>query len=379
MDAIVQFTRNALCTLKNFNILSDTFLYDANVTAHYYTFPEPLNQTTPLEVLISITQFYAFITVSAAGYKMMTTSGVLKLQLINRLLNISAKKEADNDNSKKKGKKEEAKAKAASEATARRLVAESLLKEGDAAARSFFIGFNVLAIGLSFFWLTANSYHVTSTDWIGGIQGLIHALTVAEVCLLVMLYYMVKDGAASIRRSFQMKQFASDITPSEVGNVTVEQYSWLVDGWSPFWAEGSSGSAMDVAAEEKMLEKEEEAVASRLGALSKNVGPDIAPRIRHESRIALFEGYREYVYLVLNFFAFYGYFASILVFYFDDESKQPEYIRALLLQLPNADADWLGNAVGDFMWTVEPILILGSPLIVKSMSSKKKESKEKVA
>jgi hypothetical protein len=49
-----------------------------------------------------------------------------------------------------------------------------------------------------------------------------------------------------------------------------------------------------------------------------------------------------------------------------------------LLHLPNADADWLGNAVGDFMWTVEPIIILGSPLVVQSITKNAKK-KEKIA
>ena len=156
--------------------------------------------------------------------------------------------------------------------------------------------------------------------------------------------------------------------------ITVEQYGWLVDGWAPFWAEGAT---TDAAAEGKMLNKEEEAIASKLAAFSKKIDSDVADRINAQARMALFEGYREYLYLVLNFFAFYGYLVCIVVFYYQDEGAQPEYIRAMMGWMPNADADWLGNAVGDFMWTVEPVIILGSPLIMNSMSPKGK--KEKVA
>lgn len=345
--------------MKNFNLLSDTFLYDPNVTAQYYKFPEPLDQTTPLEILISVTQFYAFVSVSLAGYSMLANGGVKKLQMIQRLMNTLSEK----DDSKEK--------KSASETTARRLIVESLIKEGDAATRSTFVGMNVLAIGLAFFWLFANSYHVTSTDWIGGIYGLIHALTVMEVCLVFLLYYMVKDASTWIRKSFQMKAFAKSITPSEVEHITLDQYSWMVDGWSPFWATGSD----DVGAEAKMMEKEEEAVATQIAAFSKKIGSDVSERIVHESRIALFEGYREYIYLLLNVFAFYGYMVCILVFYFQDEESQPAYIRAMLFHLPNGDADWLGNAVGDFAWTVEPIIILTSPLVANSMKPKKLKEK----
>ncbi|KAL7526704.1 hypothetical protein ACHAXR_001610 [Thalassiosira sp. AJA248-18] len=376
MDAIVQFMRNGMCTAKNFNILGDSFLYDPKVTARYYTFPSPLDQTTPLEILIAITQFYAFMSVSIAGYKMITKMGIEKLQLINRLVNLRAK---DEDEKKKDTKKKDKKDDDKSEAVASRLVTTSLIEESDAATRSFIVGTNVLACGLSFFWLVANSVHVTSTDWIGGIMGLINALTVMEIALIVFLYYMVKDAGRAVRRSFRMNQFATEVAASKklsnIENITAEQYSWLVvDGWSPFWAEGASGI---VGAEEKMLTKEEESVASKLSAFLKKIDQNTVDMIRAQARISLFEGYREYVYLVLNFFAFYGYLVSILVFYYQEETAQPDYIRAMMLWMPNADADWLGNAVGDFMWTVEPILILGSPSIINVMSPKK--TKEKVA
>lgn len=83
-----------------------------------------------------------------------------------------------------------------------RLVAERLLKEGDVATRSVFVGVNVLSIALCFFWLVANSFHVTSTDWICGVEGLIHALTVMEVGLLVLLYYTIKDASGAVRKAF---------------------------------------------------------------------------------------------------------------------------------------------------------------------------------
>jgi hypothetical protein len=377
MDAIVQFVRNALCTGKNFNFLGDTFLYDPKVTAQYYAFPSPLDQTTPLEVLISITQFYAMVSVTIAGYKMLTGGGITKLQLINRLVNVNVESmEKENKKDDKKKKKDEDNA----EAAAKLLVGKSLLQESDAATRSFFVGTNVLVVGLAFLWLFANSWHVTSVDWIGGLVGLIHALTVMEIALLVFLYYMVKDAGGLVRKSFRMKEFAKKIAASKKLSpgtifISVEEYGWLVDGWSPFWTTGDSTS---VAAEGKMLTKEEEAVASKLASFSKKIDADVVDRIRAQSRIALFEGYREYVYLVLNFFAFYGYLVCVLVFYYEDEKTQPDYIKAMLLWMPNADADWLGNAVGDFMWTVEPIIILGSPVITGSMLPRKSK-KEKVA
>ena len=288
---------------------------------------------------------------------MLTKGGIGKLRMIQRLIHARSTK----DEPKKK--------QSANETAARRLIVESLIREGDAATRSTFVGVNVLAIGICFFWLFANSYHVTSTDWIGGIHGLIHALTIMEVCLVFLLYYMVKDASSWVRKSFQMRAFAKSLVPSAIEDITVEQYQWMVDGWSPFWTDGSNG----IGADEKMLEKEEEAVAAQIASFMKKIDTSITERISSESRIALFEGYREYIYLILNFFAFYGYMVCILVFYFQDEASQPPYIRAMLFHLPNGDADWLGNAVGDFAWTVEPIVILTSPLVANSLKPKKKE------
>jgi len=331
-----------------------------------------MDQTTPLEILISITQIYAMVTLSIAGYKMITNA-IKKLQLISSLVSLQVDRK--NDDAKKADK---------NEVVARRIVTESLLQESDAAIRSFFVGVNVFAIGISFFWLSANSYHVTSTDWIGGVAGLIHALTVAEIALVALLYYMVKDARNAMRKSKDMKEFADMLSKSkgfsDVDGLTVEKFGWLSaddnDASPLFWTNGDVSS--DVATDGKMLSKAEDAVATKLAKLAKTVDPQVAESILVKSEVSRFEGLREYGYLVLNFFAFYGYAACILVYYFQNEETQPSFIRAALLHLPNADADWLGNAVGDFMWTVEPIVILGSPLVVQSITKNAKK-KEKIA
>lgn len=388
MDVYIQFIRNALCTVKNFDVLSHTFLYDAKVTAQYYTLPSPLDETTPLEVLIALTQLYAFVTVSLAGYRMLTRVGVIKLSLLSRLADARANesttedlknREETVDKKKKKTKAEDEAAVIA--ASASRLVNQSIFfDESDAAYRSAIVGINVLVVGIAFFWLFANSFHVTSAGWIGGVAALIHSLEVMEIGLLVFLYYMAKDAGNSVRRSKKMAAFATRINNSrtrsrrlseiDVKNITVEEYDWLIGGWTPFWAKGVTDSA-----EEKLLMKEEEEVASNLGSFTRRIDDDIIDGIFARSRISLFEGYREYVYLILNFCAFYGYLACILVYYHPNEGTRPEYARAMLGGMKSADADWLGNVVGDFMWTVEPIIILTSPMIIDAMTPKNKKEK----
>jgi hypothetical protein len=59
-----------------------------------------------------------------------------------------------------------------------------------------------------------------------------------------------------------------------------------------------------------------------------------------------------------------------LTFYYDDEEAQPMHIQSMKFFYANADADWTGNFLGDFCWTVEPIIILFSPVLISMMKPK---------
>ena len=60
----------------------------------------------------------------------------------------------------------------------------------------------VLPLWIAFFWLFANSLHITTAaGWIGGLPLLIHALTVMEVALLPLLYFMTKDANTALRKA----------------------------------------------------------------------------------------------------------------------------------------------------------------------------------
>jgi len=402
LDAYIQFLRNALCTVKNFNILGNTFLYDAKVTTQYYTLPSPLDETTPLEVIIALTQFYAFIAISLAGYRMITLSGINKLNLLSRLANIRVDeatmnelKSREEDKTgggdvvvkKTKTTRAEDDAAVITEVASRLISQNIFINENDAATRSVFVGVNVFAVGIAFFWLFANSFHVTSAGWIGGVANLIHSLEVMEICLLVFLYYMGKDAVRAVRRSKQMAIFVTRINSSrtrsrrlslhDVKSITVEEYDWLVGGWTPFWT-NSTTSSSDSSIETRLLSKEEEVVTSNLTSFTRRIDDDVIDNILARSRISLFEGYREYIYFILNFFAFYGYLVCILVYYHPIEASRPVYVRHMLGGMKSADADWLGNAVGDFMWTLEPIIILTSPMIIDSMKKTPMKAKDKL-
>merc|ERR1711862_398092 len=92
----------------------------------------------------------------------------------------------------------------------------------------------------------------------------------------------------------------------------------------------------------------------------------ISPLLASADRLQ-FEGCRELLYFLLNFIAFYGYMLYILVYYFDDESLQPTGIKKLQFGMSNSDADWYGNFAGDFAWTIEPLVVLFSPVLLEKL------------
>lgn len=74
---------------------------------------------------------------------------------------------------------------------------------------------------------------------------------------------------------------------------------------------------------------------------------------------------------VLNFIAFYGYLLGIIAYYYPD-GVENYYTGLIKLGMTSSDADWYGNFVGDFMWTIEPLIIIASPSILAKFSPKPK-------
>jgi hypothetical protein len=383
MDAVVQLIRNALCCMKDWGVGSSTPLYDQNFTTYFYELPPPLNETTPLEVLISVCQFYAFWSFTRSGFSLMRTS-LGKFNYFLRLMDYRT----DVPAAHRLTPPEE-------------LVNESLLKEGELALRSTLVGFMVMCIGISFFWLGGNSWHVTETWWLGGVQGLIHALTVMEVCLLPLLYYMWIDGSKQLAKSRTMISLADRVESDSIDKLSVDDLQILTD-WKPVWSHGvvMSWADLSTSKDRHHLDRETRVVKEHLevfiaknesaaaGKKKKAAGGDDydddekEAKIRHETlqakakelrvqaRIARWEGYREYLYFVINLVAFCGYLQGILAFYFDDDVAHSHGFSAMLvprlkLGMSNAVADWRGNFIGDLMWTVEPAIIMTTPALFR--------------
>mmetsp|Transcript_14989 Transcript_14989/g.35797 ORF Transcript_14989/g.35797 Transcript_14989/m.35797 type:complete len:413 (-) Transcript_14989:225-1463(-) len=389
LDAIVQLVRNGLCCVKDLQ-LGPGYIHDPSVTAKYYRFPEPLDQTTPLEIAICLCQFFAFVSVSKSGYGLMTKSGWFKLKRVQRLVQVRASSSDD-------GKNATSAATSTSDDAINRIIDESLEKERADANRCIFVGANVLVIGLSFFWLVCNSLHITQTNWVGGLQALIHALTVMEIGLAPLLYYMLKDGAAHLVRSASILQFRDKLSKalddkkknSAEQLLGYETYCWIREGgWSPFWEKpaASPRAGKKTQMEENVglyremkqvrvfvegLTHGDRRTASVKTIVAEAKGACEDGRLDELSVETRWHGYFEYIYFVLNFIAFYGYMLGVLTYYFDDDYLEGTYTGSLRFGYNNASADWGGNFAGDAMWTVEPIFILSTPMLLGWVQPKK--------
>ena len=75
-------------------------------------------------------------------------------------------------------------------------------------------------------------------------------------------------------------------------------------------------------------------------------------------------------FFVLNAIAGYGYLMPVLAFYLPHEALPAGSVRGALVKLamfaqPSAVADWWGTLAGDLAWTIEPLLTMASPAILK--------------
>ncbi|KAL3903758.1 MAG: hypothetical protein SGILL_010325, partial [Bacillariaceae sp.] len=358
----------------------DTFLHQPDVTTSYLSkvvdLPEPLDTTTPLEFLISWTQLYACISTATAGMFLIWNS-VGKMRRVVRLLEGRLSKTADDKKAKN----------ASTFRAANRIVNESLMQQARSAIRGVIVGFLVAPIGIAFFWLFANSWHVTETPWLGGLLGLIDALTVMEICLLPLLGYMIVDSMeffAKVRKTKELILMieSNSFTSPDALNLTT--FEFMNPDWTPFWEAGTSpiASAPLSSQETKEVDSEVSAVEKALNQWFPPSGDkdnEKEQKIRAQALDKAVDtmdasldglatkGYREMLYFVLNFIAFYGYLMGILRFYFPDDTAQPAYVSKMMFGYGNELSDWTGNFAGDLMWTIEPMVILASPLYLSSV------------
>lgn len=388
MDAIVQLVRNALCCIKDLQLFKDAGIHDPA----QLPLPHPLNKTTRLEIVIAITQFYAFASVSRSGWNLILTSRAKLRSVETLLLKLQQQKDKNGNASNNNNN--------TVTTTATDLLLQKLQNDRVAAQRNLWVGINVFCIGVAFFWLFANSFHVTETSWIGGVPALIHALTIMEIAMIPLLYYMVADTVTLLSKSAVMAYVANILHKCIVTDknnntkgvplaiLTDETFALLLDGgWTPFTPINANSSAASENDEDeaKSISKEIANVVSELESWTSDKDNNnntinaliqsTADRIESRAISTRYEAYREFIYFLLNFVAFYGYMLGILVYYRNEDVDEPLYVRTLKLGMGNADADWTGNFAGDLMWTIEPMIILASPALVNWLTPKRTKLK----
>jgi hypothetical protein len=381
LNAIVQFIRNLLCCIKDTQYGKQpenhmlSWLYNSTITNQFFAdtldikLVTPLNVTTPLEAMISVAQLYVVLTGVPDAISNFRTS----YQQLNRAYRLIQTRQ-----------------KTVVTTHAERLVHASLMQEAHTSLRSMFIAFNCFFISVAFIWLSANSWHITSTDWIGGLPALIQALFVMNACLTPLLYYMYLDASEYIRKALRIKLLYKKLQSGTVTDADIGISALLAvsnNEWVPFWSARCSGSnyvkfrglnediqllADEILKVQTMLDDMTGATSAKkkaddvaaMNKLRDQIQKDVATAIQPMIAITRWEGYREYIYFVLNTVAWYGYGMCIVVYYWPKVLQQPDWIRILLLYFDNDDADWYGNFAGDLMWTVEPMIILSSPILI---------------
>jgi len=364
MDAVVQLIRNGLCCMKDLNIFPESIFYQSIFPSSVV---HPINETTVLEFCIGITQLYACVSVAVSGFTLFYNKGYKALQ-----------------KQKLKKKKKEKKT---TTTTLVSIQEQRYEKDITDCYRNMFIGFLVLCIGIAFFWLFANSLHITQTDWIGGLPGLIHALTIMEMALVPLLYFMISDSIRLIGKAAVMEYLAQilqncsskGVIPSEIITDSVLTVLQEDGDDDPFW-NGKTQIYDDndddawMADLSKNLELWTEKGDEKSTTTTKLQLQEKATHLATRAVVTRYEAYRELVYFVLNFIAFYGYFLGILTYYnTENEGEESASIRILKLGMTHTDADWTGNFTGDLMWTIEPMIILTSPTILNWLKPSKKE------
>lgn len=377
MDTLIQLARNGLCCIRDLDWLKETipFLHDSKqlsqhpYLAPYFTLPH-LSQSRPLDFCICLCQLYAFFSFLCSGYRLITSNGICKLFQLNRIISIRTKRLADTPKTlpKTRKRKDDAKKITALENQADQILTHSLISKANGSFQNTLVGMCHVASAVGFFYLAANSIHITETGVLGGTLALVHALTVMEVMLVMLLYYMIRDGRARIKASKRMQELAKNLKENvskEKKWLDSESFRWIhIEGWTPFW---SSQRRRPKKTEEQLYEHEVDRVVCTLKGLQKEedfikgIGQtpeEVSQRLLQEAKVMNWEGYRYYVCFVLNLVAFYGYAVNILCFYYHEDETQPRLVGTLKFGYPTFVADWTGNFVGDLMWTLEPIMML---------------------
>ena len=123
---------------------------------------------------------------------------------------------------------------------------------------------------------------------------------------------MIKDGTASIQKAAEIRdqifKFQNLKSSKDAEWIRFDTYKLSIDGeWTLLWG-SSATSAADVLTEDKMLIKEVERVETNVTAKTDAIilTKEDEGKLEVVAQSSVLEVYREYLYFVFSFIAFYG-------------------------------------------------------------------------
>ncbi|GMH65631.1 hypothetical protein TrST_g8442 [Triparma strigata] len=303
-------------------------------------------------------------------------------------------------------------------------LSDSLKSYKQAQLTSLIESFACLIIGPAFFWLACNSLHVTSTPYIGGVDGVIIALCFMEAALFPCLYFMLVSAVKATSMASKMTEYAEYGYDGDLAFDAKKPDKELFD-----WVSGAvvlrSSNGFMADSDDTPKKKDRDAEWNFFYNLSKAQGfgsdsekdlttlypwhapnsdnyddltkeafnifisgieafsdgstaliTDALPLIQGGGERLAVEKYRLWAYFFLNFTAFYGYLMAPVTYY--TPNGHNAISDALKFGMSDDAADWAGNFAGDLCWTIEPALILfGAALITWWLGAKVESSDSK--
>ena len=140
--------------------------------------------------------------------------------------------------------------------------------------------------------------------------------------------------------------------------------------WNPFWKE-RNGDEKDIKQETDEVQRTLQIYrggkddGEKEDKIRQATLKGIVERLRQDAHTTKMEGYREFLFFVLNFVAFYGYLMGIIVFYFDDEENEPAWMTYFKFYHTHEMADWHGKSVSHCLkkmvrpFPCSPLVFLG--------------------
>jgi hypothetical protein len=386
----VQIIRNFLCVLNALLPADSSWKWISFPTA-----PPPLNEVNNFEWAIGFTQAAAvfFLLISSYvcaidGYRMISKAKK-SLICVDRL-------------------SVESDAVGSAEHT---ILRHHLLQNYNKGYTIIYNGLADFIIGISFVFLVTNNLHLRGSSHP---LPLIQALIAMEVALIYVLMMLWNTFLTSLRRSLKCRNLALKIQESQGVKLTFPKIIELassvgfIDNLMECFLLFQPNFQMTYRRNQSLLSclkdtlinmqtnfNQPLSLIKSSSSSSSSSCPSPSPTstassptseetmeistqcLLETARYAGMEAMFDFLLFTLNFIAFFGYFMSLIAYYYPHayevtphESMELIMVRLSLGYMTPSYADWFGNIMGDAAWGIEPIIILMRPMILQQMKKK---------